>query len=73
MKNSCVAILASIIGLFCFVIAYIYFTHSAGTLPHYFPGYENGVTTIHSKHAIGMFILGLAAFVLAWFKSGKKQ
>jgi hypothetical protein len=60
------AIILGIVGMVC---AYVYVTTPAGSLPGFMPGFESGVTTIHYKHAIGSFILALALFAFAWFKS----
>lgn len=74
MKNSkkAVAILAVIIGIGFLVAGVVYATHSASTLPHFYPGYEAGSSHVHTKHAIASFLLGLAALIFAWFQSGTK-
>jgi hypothetical protein len=34
------------------------------------PGFDPTMTKTHLKHGIGALLLGLAAFVFAWFQSG---
>ncbi len=62
-----------VLGLLFLILAKIYWSHTAGSLPTYIPGFEAGSTTIHFKHGLGSFIIGLALFAYAWFKSGKKK
>ncbi len=65
--------LSLFIGILFIILAVIYWTHSAESLPQYFPGYEIGSTKIHFKHGLASLILALALFAFAWFKSGKKS
>ena len=65
--------LGIILGIIFLYIAYVYKSHTIGDLPTYFPGYTAGATGYHTKHAIGSFILALAAFVYAWFQSAPKK
>ena len=62
-----------ILGVLFIALAIFYWMTPAGSLPTYMPGYEAASTHIHLKHGIAALILGLALFVFAWFKSGKKQ
>ena len=62
-----------VIGLVCMYLAIVYWTHSAGTLPQYLPGFEVGSDHIHIKHGVGVFILGLGAFAFAWFQTGNRS
>jgi hypothetical protein len=64
---------AIILGIVFLICAFIYFTTSANSLPSFFPGHEGGVSTHHYKHGIGTLLLGIACFIFAWFKSGKKK
>lgn len=66
-------VLVIIAGLLFCGIGYIYATHTAGSLPGFFPGYQAGATNIHGKHSLAAFIVGLGCFVYAWFLSGPKQ
>lgn len=73
MKNKGLTYLGVFLGLVFLAIGYIYANHTAGTLPHFFPGYAAGSTTIHGKHSLAADILGLACIVFAWFQSGPKK
>ncbi len=61
------AIGAVLLGLIFVVLAGMYWLTPAGALPHYIPGFEAGVTTVHFKHGLGSLILALALFAYAWF------
>jgi hypothetical protein len=60
---------AIVLGLLLIGIGIYYWLTPAGALPSFFPGFEQGVTTIHFKHGLASFILGIAAFLFAWFAS----
>lgn len=64
-----IAALAAIAGVILIVIAIVYFAEPAHSLPGFFPGHEAGSNHHHTKHGIAALVVGLAAFVLAWFKS----
>jgi hypothetical protein len=64
---------AVLLGVLLIVIAIIYWALSASDLPSFFPGHQAGSTTHHFKHGIAAFLLGLAAFVFAWFQTGPKR
>ncbi|HEX4103872.1 MAG TPA: hypothetical protein VHZ04_00095 [Candidatus Paceibacterota bacterium] len=73
MKNKrLITALSILLGLVCVMLAFVYWTTPAGLLPSFFPGHDSTLT-IHVKHGIAAFILGLAFFVVAWFVSGKKS
>ena len=71
MSNKLQIILATIIGLFLLVLAFVYFLTPAGSLPTYLPGYLEASAKIHIKHGVGSLFLSLASFAFVWFKSGK--
>jgi len=48
------------------------FAEPAKSLPGFFPGHQAGSTHHHVKHGIAALLLGLGAFVLAWFQSGPR-
>jgi amino acid permease len=58
-----------VLGIVLVGISAVYFTHAANTLPHYFPGYNAGVSKAHFKHGLGAVILAIGLFIFAWFKS----
>ena len=72
-KNKNLIIPAVLLGLVLIVIAIIYWANTAGDLPSFFPGYKAGSSTTHVKHGIAAFLLGIACFVFAWFRSGPKR
>jgi hypothetical protein len=57
-------------GVVLIAIAIVYFAEPARSLPGFFPGHEDGSSHHHVKHGIAALLLGLGAFVLAWFQSG---
>ncbi|HEX3561525.1 MAG TPA: hypothetical protein VHU24_01700 [Solirubrobacterales bacterium] len=61
---------AVILGVVLLVIAVIYWTNDAGSLPSFFPGHQAGSTHTHFKHGLAAAVVGLACFVFAWFQTG---
>lgn len=72
-KNRNVIIPAIIVGILLLVVAALYFVEPAKSLPSFFPGHEAGATRHHVKHGIAALVLGLGAFVLAWFATGPRR
>jgi uncharacterized membrane protein len=70
--NRWTVIAASIAGVLLIVIAIVYFAEPAKSLPAFFPGHEAGSDHHHVKHGIAALLLGIGAFVLAWFQSGPR-
>jgi hypothetical protein len=74
MRNDrLIVALAVIVGVALIVIAVIYWVEPAKSLPSFFPGHEAGSDHHHVKHGIASFLLGLAALVFAWFRTGPKR
>jgi hypothetical protein len=74
MRNDrLIVALAVIVGIALIVIAVIYWVEPAKSLPSFFPGHEAGSDHHHVKHGIASFLLGLAALVFAWFRTGPKR
>jgi uncharacterized membrane protein len=71
--NRWTVIAASIAGVLLIVIAIVYFAEPAKSLPAFFPGHEAGSSHHHVKHGIAALLLGIGAFVLAWFQSGPRR
>jgi hypothetical protein len=61
-----------IVGVVLIIIALVYFAQPAKSLPGFFPGHEAGSSHHHVKHGIAALLLGLGAFVLAWFQTGPR-
>jgi hypothetical protein len=72
MKSKAITVIGILLGILCIMIAFVYWTTPATLLPSFFPGHDPTVT-IHVKHGIAAFVLGLVFFVIAWFASGKKS
>ena len=66
MKTVVVAV-AILVGLLFIALAALYWLTPAGDLPAFVPGFAPGSTKPHFNHGVGSLIIGLAAFVLAWF------
>jgi hypothetical protein len=64
---------AIVLGVVFMVIAIVYWVEPAKSLPGFFPGHEAGSSHHHVKHGIAAFLVGLACFVFAWFRSGPKH
>ncbi len=71
--NKPLIILAVVVGIIFLGIAGIYFVTPANHLPHFFPGFDSTLTKTHYKHGIGALVIAIAAFIFAWFQSGKKK
>ena len=65
--------LAVLAGVVLIAIAIVYWAEPAKSLPSFFPGHQAGSTHHHVKHGIAAFLVGLAAFAFAWFRSGPKR
>ena len=61
------------VGIILIVIALVYWAEPAKSLPSFFPGHAAGSNHHHVKHGIAAFLLGLACFAFAWFRSGPKR
>jgi len=71
--NKGLVIVLVIVGVVLVIVAGMYFVEPAKSLPSFIPGYDHSLSAHHYKHGIGTLILGIGAFILAWFKSGKKS
>ena len=65
--------IAFVLGALLIVVAVIYLTVPADSLPSFFPGHEAGSNHHHVKHGIASFLVGLASLVFAWFQSGPRR
>jgi hypothetical protein len=66
-------VLAVVAGIVLVAIAIVYWAEPAKSLPGFFPGHQAGSNHHHTKHGIAAFLLGIACFVFAWFRSGPKR
>ena len=67
MKTVLVSV-AVVVGLIFIGLAALYWVTPAGRLPAFLPGFQEGATEIHAKHALGALIIGLAVLAFAWFR-----
>ena len=72
-QQKILVILGVVLGLVFVYIGFVYATHSAGTLPSFFPGYQAGSSHVHTKHSIASFVLAVSLFIYSWFASGPKK
>jgi hypothetical protein len=74
MRNDrLLVVLAVLAGIVLIVIAIVYWAEPAKSLPGFFPGHQAGSSHHHVKHGIAAFLVGLASFAFAWFRSGPKR
>jgi len=74
MRNDrLLAIAAVILGIGLIAVAIVYWAEPAKSLPSFFPGHTAGSNHHHTKHGIAAFLLGIACFVFAWFRTGPKR
>jgi hypothetical protein len=66
VKTVVVAV-AVLVGIIFVALAALYWLTPAGELPAFVPGFVPGSTKPHFNHGLGSLIIGLAAFVFAWF------
>ena len=71
-KNRWTVIAACIAGVAFVAIAIIYFAEPAKSLPAWLPGHTAGSVHHHVKHGIAALMLGVGAFVFAWFQTGPR-
>jgi len=72
MKKLVVAVLV-ILAVCSAVVAAIYFTKTAGNLPHFFPGYLKDSLHKHTKHGLAFIGLAVVLLIGAWMASGSKD
>lgn len=72
MNNKAIAVIAAIVGVLFLIVAVMYATQQAGSLPSFFPGFKAGSHDKHMKHAILAGVVGAACFIFGWFLSGNK-
>ena len=59
--------IAYVLGTICIIVAVIYLTVPAESLPTFFPGFESGLTRIRLKHGIAAGAVGVVLLVAGWF------
>jgi amino acid permease len=64
------SLLLVVCAVLSLIIAVIYFSKTAGSLPHFFPGYSLGSNHKHTKHGIVFIALAIVFVLGAWMASG---
>jgi hypothetical protein len=72
MNKNLIVILLAVIGVLFLGLAVYYWITPANQLLAFVPGHDATSTVVHFKHGLGMAILALGAWVLAWFQSASK-
>ncbi|HVA11530.1 MAG TPA: hypothetical protein VNG32_05215 [Candidatus Dormibacteraeota bacterium] len=62
-----------ILAILSAVVAAVYFTKTAGNLPHFYPGYLQGSPHKHTKHGVAFAGLAIVFLVGAWMASGQSK
>ncbi len=58
---------AIILGLAFAVVAIVYWTMPAGSLPSFLPGFEADSTVMHVKHGIAAAAAAVVCFAFGWY------
>jgi len=72
MNKKIVVILLAVIGILFLGMTIYYWITPANHLLAFVPGYDAASSAIHFKHGLGMLILAVGSWVLAWFQSASK-
>ena len=70
MKKLLVMVLI-ILAILSAIVAVVYFTKTAGNLPHFYLGYTKGSTHKHVKHGVAFAGLAVVLLLGAWMASGR--
>jgi hypothetical protein len=62
-----------ILAILSAIVAVVYFTKTAGNLPHFYPGYLQGSAHKHVKHGIVFAGLAIVFLLGAWMASGRSN
>ena len=73
MGNKILVTIVGLLGLAFIVLAFVYWFTPASSLPSYFPGYSATLNSVHLKHGIASFVVGLVLLAFTWFRTGKKS
>ena len=58
--------IAYVLGVLLIVVAVIYLTVPADSLPSFFPGHEAGLARTRMKHGLAAGALGVILLVVGW-------
>jgi hypothetical protein len=73
VRDRTITILLVLAGVVLILLALVYWAEPATSLPSLLPGHEAGSEHHHVKHGLAAFLLGIGAFVLAWFRTGPRR
>jgi len=62
-----------VLGVVCVVVALVYWTQPANSLPTFFPGANAANAAKHTKHGIAALGVGIVLFIGAWMTTGSKK
>jgi len=62
-----------ILAVLSVLVAFVYFSKTAGALPHFFLGYARGSSHKHTKHGIAFVGLAVVFLLGAWMLSGRSS
>jgi hypothetical protein len=57
------------VGIVFIILAIVYFTTAASSLPSFMPGHQAGLSHHHTKHGLAMIALAVLAWIGAWFST----
>jgi hypothetical protein len=66
-------VLLLLVAIALLVLAFIYFTTSASSLPSFFPGHAPHSAKHHVKHGAALTTLAVLALVGAWFTTAPAE
>jgi amino acid permease len=69
MKKLQVGVLV-LLAILSVAVAIVYFSKTAGSLPHFFPGYAHGSAHKHVKHGLAFIGLTVVFLLGAWMLGG---
>ena len=67
------AFILILLAILSAIVAVIYFTKTAGNLPHFFLGYTKNASYKHDKHGIAFSVLAIVLLIGAWMVSGRSK
>jgi len=73
VRDRTITLLLVLAGVVLILLALVYWAEPAKSLPSLLPGHEAGSEHHHVKHGLAAFLLGIGAFVLAWFRTGPRR
>ena len=73
MRDRTITLLLVLAGVVLILLALVYWAEPAKSLPSLLPGHEAGSEHHHVKHGLAAFLLGIGAFVVAWFRTGPRR